>query len=179
VNPLIGELTAADWPAVQRIYAEGIAGGNATFESEVPPWPVWDGKHLAGCRLVARFPAGEGMSGGSPEGHRPGEVVGWAALAPVSTRAVYRGVAEVSVYVATFAQGQGVGRALLRRLIEAAESAGVWTLQASIFPENEASLRLHLGCGFRFVGRRERIAQMAGRWRDTLLLERRSQVVGK
>ena len=122
-------------------------------------WPAWDGARLACCRLAAR---------------RGAALVGWATLGPVSSRPVYRGVAEVSVYVAAAARGMGIGRALLAALVEAAEAAGIWTLQASIFPENTASLALHQACGFRVVGRRERIAQHHGRWRDTLLLERRS-----
>jgi phosphinothricin acetyltransferase len=155
----ITPLAAEDWPAVWAIYAEGIATGQATFETAVPDWPAWDAARLPCCRLAAR---------------RGAVLAGWATLGPVSTRPVYRGVAEVSVYVATAAQGQGVGRVLLAALIEASEAAGLWTLQASIFPENAASLALHRACGFRVVGRRERIAQHHGVWRDTLLLERRS-----
>ncbi len=156
-------LTPDDWPAVRTIYAAGIATGQATFETEVPDWPVWDTARLPCCRLAAR---------------RGAELAGWATLGPVSSRPVYRGVAEVSVYVATAARGQGVGRALLAALVEASEAEGIWTLQASIFPENEASLALHRRCGFRVVGRREQIAQHDGLWRDTLLLERRSKRVG-
>ncbi|MEZ4643312.1 MAG: N-acetyltransferase family protein [Chloroflexota bacterium] len=160
---VIEAMTAADWHAVAAIYAEGIAGGNATFETAVPPWETWDAGHHASCRLVAQTAAG---------------IVGWAALSPVSKRPVYRGVAEVSVYVAGAAQGHGVGKALLTALINCAETAGFWTLQASIFPENEASLAIHAGCDFRQLGRRERVAQHHGVWRDTVLLERRSQIVG-
>lgn len=159
----ITPLAADDWPAVRAIYAAGIATGQATFETEVPDWPAWDGARLACCRLAAR---------------RGAELVGWATLGPVSARPVYRGVAEVSVYVAAVARGQGVGRALLAALVEAAEVEGIWTLQASIFPENAASVALHRACGFRVVGRREHIAQHHGLWRDTLLLERRSKRVG-
>ena len=155
----IEPLTADDWPVVRTIYAEGIATGQATFETDVPDWPAWDAARLACCRLAAR---------------RGAVLVGWATLGPVSSRPVYRGVAEVSVYVAAAARGQGIGRALLAALVEASEEAGLWTLQASIFPENAASLALHRACGFRVVGRRERIARHHGRWRDTLLLERRS-----
>lgn len=155
-------LTPADWPAVERIYREGIATGQATFETDVPPWEGWDHRHLAEPRLVARNAAGE--------------VAGWAALSPVSAREVYRGVAEVSVYVAAAARGQGVGRTLLKELVAASERAGLWTLQAGIFPENTASLRLHAACGFRVVGRRERLGQLQGVWRDVLLLERRTDV---
>jgi L-amino acid N-acyltransferase YncA len=159
----MGEMRADDWPAVARIYAEGIEDGDATFENAVPEWPAWDEGHLSAPRLVAR---------------RDGTVVGWAALAPVSARAVYSGVAEVSVYVARAGRGSGVGRTLLRELVARAEDAGFWTLQAGVFPENEASVALHRSCGFRVVGRRERIGRHRGRWRDVLLLERRSTSVG-
>lgn len=159
---VIGVMEAAVWPAVRAIYAEGIATGNATFETEVPAWAAWDAAHLPHCRLVAR------------EGER---VLGWAALSPVSGRCVYAGVAEVSVYAAADSRGRGVGKALLRALITASEQAGIWTLQAGIFPENEASLALHRACGFRRVGVRERIGELAGVWRDVVLLERRSTVV--
>jgi L-amino acid N-acyltransferase YncA len=159
ITPLVN----TDWEAVRAIYLEGIATGQATFETAAPDWPAWDAAHLADGRLVARH---------------AGQVVGWAALSPVSSRCVYGGVAEVSVYVAEKARGQGVGRALLSALVEASEAAGIWTLQASMFPENEASARLHESCGFRVVGRRERIGRLHGVWRDTLLLERRSRRVG-
>jgi phosphinothricin acetyltransferase len=156
-------MTADDWPAVRAIYEEGIASGNATFETEAPDWPAWDRARLPSCRLVA---------------HRAAEVVGWAALSPVSARPVYAGVAEASVYVAARARGQGVGLALLRALVDASEAAGFWTLQGAIFPENGASLALVRRCGFREVGRRERIGRRDGCWRDTLLVERRSPRVG-
>jgi phosphinothricin acetyltransferase len=159
----VEEMGAEEWPAVAAIYGEGIATGNATFEQEVPAWEAWDANHLPDCRLVAQ--AG-------------GEVVGWAALSAVSRRQVYQGVAEVSVYVAESARGHGVGLMLLQRLVEESEGAGIWTLQAGIFPENGASIRLHERCGFRTVGRRERIGQMNDIWRDTVLMERRSRVVG-
>ncbi len=152
-----------DWPQVREIYLQGIGTGDATFETAAPDWPAWDAAHVPACRLVAR--------GGDA-------ILGWAALSRVSLRPAYSGVAEVSVYVATAARGQGIGQALLCRLVEESEREGFWTLQASIFPENPASLRLHASCGFREVGRRERIGRLHGRWRDTLLLERRSQVVG-
>lgn len=158
----ITPLTPDDWPAVRAIYAEGIATGQATFETAVPDWAAWDAARMACCRLVAR---------------RGAALVGWATLGPVSSRPVYGGVAEVSVYVAAAARGQGVGRALLAALVAASEADGIWTLQAGIFPENAASLALHVACGFRVVGRRERIAQHHGLWRDTLLLERRSGVL--
>lgn len=152
-----------DWPEVRRIYGEGIATGNATFETETPSWSAWDAAHRRDCRLVARDGAA---------------LLGWAALTPVSGRWVYGGVADLSVYVATAARGRGVGRALLQALVEESERQGIWTLQAGIFPENEASLRLHRDLGFRDVGRRERIGRMNGAWRDVLLLERRSPIAG-
>jgi phosphinothricin acetyltransferase len=158
----IEPMSESDWPSVRRIYAEGIATGNATFETECPDERAWDSSHLPSPRLVAR----EGDS-----------VVGWAALSAVSRRPVYRGVAEVSVYVGAGAGGRGVGTALLRSLIAEAEAAGIWTLQAGIFPENGASIRLHQACGFRVVGTRERIALHHGRWRDVVLMERRSSAV--
>ncbi|GAC1371730.1 MAG: GNAT family N-acetyltransferase [Hymenobacter sp.] len=157
-------LTAAHWPEVRTIYEEGMATGHATFTTEAPPWAAWDQAHLPHSRLVA---LGEAW-----------RVLGWAALSPVSGRCVYGGVAELSVYVARAAQGRGVGRGLLAALVAEAEANGLWTLQAGIFPENTASLRLHAAAGFREVGRRERIGQLRGVWRDTLLLERRSAVVG-
>jgi phosphinothricin acetyltransferase len=148
-----------DWPAVKAIYEEGIATGLATFETEAPTWETWNEDHLVECRLVARD---------------QGKVVGWAALSPVSGRCVYAGVAEVSVYVAARTRGRGIGKALLRRLVEESEEAGVWTLEAGIFPENVASIAIHKACGFREVGRRDRLGQLAGIWRDVLLMERRS-----
>lgn len=160
----IDELLASDWPAVRRIYEEGIATGNATFETQSPEWEDWDRAHRPAPRLVAR---------------EDGRVVGWAALSPVSARRVYAGVAEVSVYVGESVRGRGAGRALLEELIARSERLGVWTLQAGIFPENPASLALHERCGFRVVGRRERIGRLHGRWRDVLLLERRSPAVGE
>jgi phosphinothricin acetyltransferase len=150
------------WSDVARIYREGIATGDATFETEVPDWPRWDAAHLAEHRLVAT---------------RDGIVVGFAAVSPVSTRAVYRGVVEDSVYVAESARGEGIGRLLLERLVESTEAAGIWTIQSGIFPENEASLVLHQRLGFRVVGRRSRLAHLRGVWRDVLLVERRSRVV--
>ncbi len=159
----IRPLRPGDWGPVRRIYEEGIATGDATFETEVPDWGSWDANHLDSCRLVAE---------------REGRVVGWAALAPVSGRCVYGGVAEVSVYVGGAARGGGIGLRLLAALVESSERAGLWTLQAGIFPENVASLRIHERAGFRRVGRRERLGRLDGRWRDVLLLERRSPVVG-
>lgn len=156
-------LRVEDWPAVAAIYRMGIATGLATFETEVPAWDAWDRSHLAAGRLVAR---------------RGNDVLGWAALSPVSGRCVYGGVAEVSIYIADGHRGQGIGRRLLEALIGASEEAGLWTLQATMFPENESSRALHRACGFREVGRRERIGQLGGVWRDTLLMERRSPNVG-
>lgn len=158
------DLRPEDWPEVRRIYEEGIATGDATFEAEPPSWEAFDAVRLRAPRLVAQDP--------------DGAVLGWAVLSPVSSRCVYGGVAEVSVYVAADARGGGVGSRLLGALVEGAEAEGIWTLQAGIFPENEATLALHRKHGFREVGRRERIGRMDGRWRDTLLLERRSAVVG-
>ena len=155
-------MTADDWPAVRAIYEEGIVTGLATFETAVPSWEDWDETRLPHSRLVARTDA----------------VVGWAALSPVSKRPCYAGVAEVGVYVAASARGQGAGRALLDAVIESAEAHGIWTLQGATIAENAASLALQARCGFRVVGRRERIAKLGGRWRDTILTERRSEKVG-
>jgi L-amino acid N-acyltransferase YncA len=151
-----------DWPAVAEIYWDGMRGGLATFETEVPTWETWDAAHLRDHRLVADL---------------LGEVVGWAALSPASRRRCYLGVVENSVYVARAAQGLGIGRTLLEGLIARAEAAGIWMIQTSIFPENRASLALHERCGFRIVGTRERIAKRDGVWRDTVFLERRSEVI--
>ena len=159
----IKAMRSEDWPAVQRIYSEGIATGNATFETETPLWEKWDQGHIQDCRLVAV---------------NSEAILGWAALSPVSTRRVYSGVAEVSVYVAAKARGQGVGMLLLQSLVEQSEGCGVWTLQAGIFPENVPSVALHKSCGFREVGLRQRLGQRNGVWRDVLLLERRSSRVG-
>ncbi|MBI5958262.1 MAG: N-acetyltransferase [Chloroflexi bacterium] len=153
----------SDWPQVEAIYAQGIATGNATFETTVPSWDQFDAAHRSDCRLVAK---------------RGSEVLGWAAISPYSRRNVYAGVAEESIYIAAAARGQGVGKALLNVLIAESEQAGVWTLQAGIFRENTASIALHEKCGFRMVGFRERIGRLHGVWRDVVLLERRSPVVG-
>jgi len=161
VTTVVRDLRPEDWPQVSAIYEDGIATGNATFETAAPAWEVWDAAHPE-HRLVAEL---------------GGEVAGWAALAPVSGRPCYRGVAEESVYVAAWARGRGVGRELLEALLARADAAGIWTLEAGIFPENRASVRLHLVCGFRIVGVRERLGQLGGVWRDVLLLERRSPVV--
>ena len=160
---VIDELRPRDWPAASQIYAEGIATGQATFEEHPPSWGEWDREHLQECRLVAR---------------RDGRVVAWAALAPVSRRHVYRGVTEVSMYVAAAERGSGVGRALANALVEASEQAGIWTLEGWIFPENEASLALCESFGCRVVGVRERLGKMGDRWRDVLLVERRSPAIG-
>jgi L-amino acid N-acyltransferase YncA len=159
----IAPLTADHWEAVRAIYLEGIATGNATFQQSAPEWTEWDKSHLQTCRIVA-----------------PGndEILGWAALSPVSGRCVYAGVAEVSVYVTQAAPSAGIGSTLLAHIITASETAGIWTLQAGIFPENTASIALHSRAGFRIVGTRERLGEMSGRWRDVILLERRSSVVG-
>ena len=160
----IRDLLLPDWPEVAAIYEAGIRTGNATFETEVPSWEDWDAAHLGGHRLVAVD---------------DGAVIAWAALSPVSDRCVYEGVAENSIYVSPQEQGRGVGRALLTRLVEDAERAGIWTIQTGIFPENEASIALHLRCGFRIVGTRERLGRHHGTWRDVLLLERRSKEAGR
>jgi phosphinothricin acetyltransferase len=159
---VVRDLRADDWPEVARIYREGIETGNATFETEVPSWEEWDAAHLAAHRFAAE---------------RDGRVVGWVALLPVSSRECYSGVAEVSLYVSEEARSQGVGRELLTAAIEDAERGGIWTLQTSVFPENVASLRLLRRFGFREVGRRERIGRLHGIWRDTVLVERRSEVI--
>jgi len=160
---VIAPLLPQHWPAVARIYAEGLATGDATFETEVPDWERWDAGHLREHRFVALD---------------DGEVTGWIAASAVSERCVYAGVVEHSVYVAEAARGRGIGKLLLQALIASTEAAGVWTLQSAIFPENVASLRLHERCGFELVGRRKRIGKHAGVWRDVLLVERRSGVVG-
>ena len=159
----IRPMTAGDWPAVEAIYSEGIATGHATFETEAPSWDEFDGGRHRAHRFVA---------------DDDGRIVGWIALSPTSVRACYRGVAEHSVYVTESARGHGVGRALMDALVTSADAGGIWTIQTSIFPENEASVALHERLGFRVVGRRERIAQLDGVWRDTLLLERRARAPG-
>ena len=153
----------SDWPTVREIYLEGIASRQATFETEPPTWEAWDASHSPLARLVAR--KGE-------------TVIGWAALSPVSSRQAYAGVAEVSVYVAQSQRGCGLGRQLLEALIGESERNAIWSLQAVMFPENAASVALHQRCGFREVGRRERIGKQGGAWRDTILLERRSRRIG-
>jgi L-amino acid N-acyltransferase YncA len=158
-------MQARHWEEVRSIYLEGIATGEATFETSAPSWKDWDQGHLPFARIVAIAPEGN--------------VQGWAALSLVSRRSAYSGVAEVSVYVAARARGKGLGRALLERLVPESELNGIWTLQASIFPENEASLELHRRCGFKEVGVRVRIGKLKNVWRDTILLERRSEIAGQ
>jgi L-amino acid N-acyltransferase YncA len=160
---VIRPLIAADWPTIETIWAEGIGTRDATFETETPSWATFDATRHRDHRLVATL---------------DGEIVGWAALAPVSRRSCYAGVAEDSVYVSSPARGRGVGRALMEALVAGADAGGIWTIQTSVFPENAASLALHERVGFRVVGRRERIAQLDGVWRDTLFLERRSPAEG-
>lgn len=160
----IRSLTSEDYLMISKIYELGIQSGNATFETKAPAWAEWDQSHLATCRFIAIDEMGNGL--------------GWAALTPVSGRCVYSGVAEVSVYVHPDSQGRGIGKMLLNELIEASEKQNIWTLQAGIFPENTASLKIHEQCGFRQIGYHEKIGKMKNVWRDTVLLERRSKVVG-
>lgn len=157
------KLEEKDWEQVAEIYLQGILTGNATFQQEVPSWEEWDKAHLKTCRVVAEL-------------HH--KVIGWAALTSVSDRCVYGGVAEVSVYVSSDFSGKNIGTQFLDQLIKESEKNGIWTLQAGIFPENKASYRIHEKLGFRKVGYREKIGKMNGRWRDTVLLERRSKVAG-
>jgi L-amino acid N-acyltransferase YncA len=157
----IRDLQPHDWPDVVRIYEEGMLTGNATFETQLPSWEAWDAGHLAEHRLVVTL---------------DDEVVGWAALSLYSDRECYRGVAEESIYVAESVRGLGFGRQLLAALVASTEAAGIWTLQAGIFPENEASIALHVALGFRVVGVRERLGRLCGIWRDVVLLERRSEM---
>jgi len=156
-------MTPSDWESVARIYAEGMATGVATFEQEVPSWESWNANHLSACRIVAA---------------EQDRILGWAALSPVSSRCVYGGVAEVSVYVGSNARGRGVGMALMQQLISESESAGLWTLQSGIFPENIASIVLHEKVGFRKIGVRERVGKLDDQWKDNVLFERRSQTIG-
>ena len=163
ISRSIRPMEASDWPEVSEIYREGITGGNATFETEVPNWEEWDAAHIESCRLVSELDS---------------RVVGWAALTPVSRRPVYRGVAEHSIYVVGDARGRGIGFGLLGALVTASEESGFWTLQTAIFPENEASIALHTRAGFRLVGTRERLGSQRGLWRDVVVMERRSSRVG-
>jgi phosphinothricin acetyltransferase len=159
----VDALRAGDWDAVRRIYQQGLDTGNASFETQAPAWEAWTAKHHPHSRFVVRA-----------EGH----VVAWAALAPVSPRACYAGVAEVSVYVCDECRGRNVGKKLLEAVITSSEANGIWTLYGATFPENVASLRLQAACGFRVIGRRERIGKLNGIWRDTVMTERRSRMVG-
>jgi L-amino acid N-acyltransferase YncA len=162
LNFEVEEMCAADWPQVAAIYQAGIDTRNATFETAVPAWEKWDAIHRPECRLVAR---------------NGDQILGWVALTPYSAREVYAGVAELAVYIAPVARGQGVGRALINALIAVSEQVGIWTLQAGIFAENAPSIALHTACGFRVVGVRERIGQLYGVWHDVVLMERRSKTV--
>jgi len=159
----IREMLPTNWDSVARIYAEGIATGYATFEKSVPTYEAWDSTHLQSCRIVVVD---------------NNNILGWAALSPVSSRCVYGGVAEVSVYVAKEHFGKGVGKMLMNHLISASEKIGLWTLQSGVFPENESSIALHRKVGFRYIGKRERVGQLDGIWKDNLLFERRSKTVG-
>ena len=159
----IDTMRANDWPQVRSIYLEGIATGQATFETDAPDWEQWDDNHLAQCRFVARL---------------EDRVLGWAALSPVSRRPVYSGVTEVSIYVAAAARDKGVGKALLGTLVKDSEAAGIWSLQAGIFRENQASVALHRRCGFREIGYQKSKECLHGVWHDVILMERRSEIVG-
>lgn len=159
---IVRTMKPIDWKAVSTIYSEGIATGFATFETQVPSYAQWDSAHTKQCRLVAE-------SGG--------EILGWAALSPVSSRCVYGGVGEVSVYISEKSRGKGVGKLLMQHLIEASEKSGFWTIQSGIFPENTASIKLHEKAGFRYIGKRERIGKINGIWKDNLLFEKRSEKV--
>lgn len=159
----IREMKASDWDEVAQIYADGIATGYATFEQTIPTYESWDKAHLTECRLVAE---------------EEGSILGWAALSPVSSRCVYGGVGEVSVYVGDQCRGKGVGKSLMEQLILESEKAGFWTIQSGIFPENQASIKLHEKVGFRFIGKRERVGKIHGQWKDNLLFEKRSITIG-
>jgi len=159
----IKELKPEHWTDISRIYQEGIATGNATFEQTCPHWDEWDKNHRKDCRMVVVY---------------NNNIIGWAALSDVSTHCIYTGVGEVSIYVAEKSRGRGVGQFLLHELIHKSEKKGIWTLQAEVFPENENSIRLLKKCGFREVGKRDKIGKMNGRWRDIVLLERRSREAG-
>ena len=160
---IIEEMSNESWETVQRIYNAGIATKNATFQTEAPEWEAWDQSHRKDCRLIAKI---------------DDNIAGWAALSNVSNRCVYAGVSEVSIYIDPAFRGMGVGDQLMKQLITVSEKHGIWTLQAGIFPENEASIALHLKNGFRILGIREKIGKMEFVWRDTVMFERRSKVVG-
>ena len=152
-----------DWFAVSEIYAEGITTGFATFERDIPSYEIWDAAHMKSCRLVAV---------------KENRVLGWAALSPVSNRCVYAGVAEVSVYIGQNNRGMGIGKLLMKHLIQKSENEGLWTLQSGIFSENEGSILLHIKMGFRYIGKREKVGKLNGVWKDNLLYERRSKIIG-
>jgi len=156
-------MEASDWEAVSKIYAEGIATGFATFETNTPTYEAWDDAHMQSCRVVAI---------------EDEKVLGWAALSPVSSRCVYGGIGEVSVYVGNNSRGKGAGRLLMETLIKESEAEGLWTIQSGIFPENQGSIELHKKVGFRYIGKRERVGKLDGVWKDNLLFERRSETVG-
>ncbi len=160
---IIDNMKVEDWKNVRAIYLEGIATKNATFEQSAPDWEDWNRNHFEISRFVAR---------------ENNQIIGWAALSPVSKRSVYSGVVEVSIYISENAKGKGVGKRLLGRLVEASEKDGIWTLQGGIFSENAASIAIHKACGFRIVGVRERVGKMDGVWRDVVLMERRSKIAG-
>jgi L-amino acid N-acyltransferase YncA len=160
---IIHSLSVVHWPQVKSIYEQGIASGHATFQTSAPDWEQWDKAHIAIPRLVMT---------------EDDRVLAWAALSPVSSRSVYAGVAEVSIYVAAENQGRGIGKHILEQLILQSEHNNFWTLQAAIFPENKPSLKIHERLGFRVIGERERIGKMNGIWRSTILMERRSKIVG-
>lgn len=163
MNPVVTPMIPEDWQTVRRILEGGIATGHASFDTEVPEWDAWDRSHLEACRFVARV---------------DGEIAGWAALSPVSSRCIHSGVAEVSVYVGSRFRGRRVGKALMAELVDASEREGIWTLQGAAFPENAASIALQKAFGFREIGRQERLGKLNGIWRDVVLMERRSSVVG-
>ncbi len=157
------KMEASDWEVVSKIYAEGIATGFATFETNTPTYEAWDAAHMSTCRIVA---------------FEDEKILGWAALSPVSSRCVYGGVAEVSVYVGQDSRGKGAGKLLMETLIKESEAEGLWTIQSGIFPENKGSIELHKKVGFRYIGKRARVGKLAGEWKDNLLFERRSETVG-
>ena len=160
----IRPMDAADWHSVSKIYEDGIATGFATFETSIPTYESWDAAHMASCRLIAM------------EGEK---ILGWAALSPVSSRCVYGGIGEVSVYIGKDSRGKGAGKLLMHTLIKESEAEGLWTIQSGIFPENKGSIELHKKVGFRYIGKRERVGKLDGEWKDNLLFERRSETVGK
>ena len=162
-NVLFRKMLEEDYPSVKKIYLEGIATGNATFQTDAPNWKDWDFSHLKHSRIIAEI---------------NGEIAGWAALSAVSGRCVYAGVAEVSVYINSKFRGKNLGTKILEKLIESSEENGIWTLTAGIFPENVSSVKIHEKNGFRIQGFREKIGKMNGVWRDTLLLEKRSKIIG-